>query len=158
MARHPGEDPLGRSGTDAAVSSPGVAGSGRCDGTVAGVDRSFSLDEARAVLPEIIAIAEQIIPLRAELVAAAKGHHDGGRHVNLADVKGMEAQLSHLLDELRQRGLEVKGWAPLLVDLPVTVQGREVLVCWLEGDRRLDWYHDREHGFAGRRRLSDLLG
>ncbi len=121
------------------------------------VDRSFTLDDARALLPEIIAIAEEIIPLRAELVAGAQGRHDG-RQVNLADVKAMEAQLSHLLDELRQRGLEVKGWAPLLVDVPVTIGGREVLVCWLEGDRSLDWYHDRNHGFAGRRRLAELSG
>ncbi len=127
-------------------------------GTVAVVARPFTLDEARALLPEIIAIAEEIIPLRAELVAGAKGRHDGGPRANLADVKGMEAQLSHLLDELRQLGLEVKGWAPLLVDVPVTVGGREVLVCWLEGDRSLDWYHDRDHGFVGRRRLGELAG
>lgn len=126
-------------------------------GTVAIVGNSFSLAEAQALLPQIVAIAEEIIPLRAELVAASRGGADAPSTINRADVKGMEAKLSELLDELGRRGVEVKGWAPLLVDLPVTLAGREVLVCWLEGDRALDWYHDREHGFAGRRPLRDLL-
>jgi hypothetical protein len=28
-----------------------------------------------------------------------------------------------------------------------------VLLCWLEGDRSLGWYHRLDLGFAGRRRL-----
>lgn len=122
------------------------------------MDRTFSLEEARALLPDIIATAEEIIPLRAELVAAARAQREGDPEVNLADIKAMEAQLSDLLDRLGGLGLEVKGWAPMLVDVPVTIAGREVLVCWLEGDRGLDWYHDRDDGFAGRRPLDELEG
>lgn len=122
------------------------------------MDRTFSLEEARALLPDIIATAEEIIPLRAELVAAARARREGDLQVNLADIKAMEAQLSDLLDRLGGLGLEVKGWAPVLVDAPVTIAGREVLVCWLEGDRGLDWYHDRDDGFAGRRPLDELEG
>ena len=118
--------------------------------------RTFSLDEARGLLPEILAVAEEVVPLRAELVAGAKAQREGVPDANLADVKAMEARLSHLLDRLGELGLEVKGWAPLLVDLPVVVAGREILVCWLEGDRSLDWYHDREDGFAGRRLLAQI--
>ncbi len=122
------------------------------------MDRSFSLEEARALLPDIVATAEEIIPLRAELVAAARARREGDPQVNLADIKAMEAQLSDLLDRLGGLGLEVKGWAPVLVDVPVTLAGREILVCWLEGDRGLDWYHDRDDGFAGRRPLDELDG
>ncbi|NJO56359.1 MAG: hypothetical protein HC834_08510 [Rhodospirillales bacterium] len=37
--------------------------------------------------------------------------------VTLAEAKGLEARLSDLLDQLVTLGLQVKGWAPLLVDL-----------------------------------------
>jgi hypothetical protein len=30
-----------------------------------------------------------------------------------------------------------------------------VLLCWLEGDRELAWYHRLDTGFAGRRPLAD---
>jgi hypothetical protein len=50
-------------------------------------------------------------------------------------------------------GVEVKGLAPLLLDFPAEFDGVPVLLCWLEGEQRLDWYHRLDLGFAGRRRL-----
>ena len=45
--------------------------------------------------------------------------------------------------------VQLKGWAPLLVDIPVEHDGRVVLLCLLEGDRELGWYHEVDHGFPG---------
>ncbi len=109
------------------------------------------------MLPDVIDTAGEIIPLRAELAAATQGRRRGAK-ANVADLKAMEARLSDLLDQLAGRGLEVKGWAPLLLDFPAVVSGQEVLLCWLEGDRTLDWYHEPELGFAGRRPLAELQG
>jgi hypothetical protein len=118
------------------------------------VSRLFTLDEARKELPRVLAVADEVIELRARLINAATLHQHG-EAVSLADLKADEARLSELLDSLRVAGLEVKGYAPLLVDFPSMLDGREVLLCWLEGEASLDWYHDPEHGFAGRRRLPD---
>jgi hypothetical protein len=52
--------------------------------------------------------------------------------------------------------VQVKGFAPLLLDFPMRHDGRDLLLCWLEGERELAWYHDVAHGFPGRRPLSDL--
>jgi hypothetical protein len=52
--------------------------------------------------------------------------------------------------------VQVKGFAPLLLDFPMSHDGRDLLLCWLEGERELAWYHDVAHGFPGRRPLSDL--
>jgi arsenite methyltransferase len=30
-----------------------------------------------------------------------------------------------------------------------------VLLCWIEGETELRWYHRLDLGFAGRRRLTD---
>jgi hypothetical protein len=44
--------------------------------------------------------------------------------------------------------------APLLVDFPGALDdGTPVLLCWLEGEPALDWYHRLDLGYAGRRRL-----
>jgi len=40
------------------------------------------------------------------------------------------------------------------LDLPLNY-GVPVLLCWLEGDRELAWYHRDDLGFAGRRRLGN---
>lgn len=113
--------------------------------------RLFTIDEARAALPGVLAAAAEIVTLRADLVEATQRHRSGDESVNVADVKAGEARLSELLDGLTAAGIEVKGFAPLLVDFPSLLDGREVLLCWLEGETDIAWYHAPEHGFAGRR-------
>jgi hypothetical protein len=98
--------------------------------------------------------ARELIDLRADLIEATTLQRRGDQSVNLADVKAREARLSEIVDGFASSGIEVKGIAPLLLDFPSLLDGREVLLCWLEGETSLDWYHDPEHGFSGRRRLS----
>jgi len=69
------------------------------------------------------------------------------------DAKALEARLHEQLGWFGTEGIQVKGWAPLLVDFPSTLEGYDVLLCWLEGEVVLDWYHRIEHGFPGRRRI-----
>jgi hypothetical protein len=49
--------------------------------------------------------------------------------------------------------VELKGLAPLLVDFPADLDAVPVLLCWLEGESELAWYHRADLGFAGRRRF-----
>ena len=114
---------------------------------------TFTIDEARASLPALLELADEVVEVRAELTEHRSESSPGA----LADLKGLEARLADLLDRIVRLGVELKGWAPLLVDYPVEHEGRVVLVCWLEGDRELTWYHEVEHGFPGRRPL-DRLG
>jgi hypothetical protein len=117
--------------------------------------RLFTLDEARAELPRVVREAAEVIELRADLVDATTRHRHGDASVNLADVKAREARLSEIVDGFTSDGIEVKGIAPLLLDFPSLLDGQVVLLCWLEGETALEWYHDPEHGFSGRRRLPD---
>ncbi|GIU84035.1 MAG: hypothetical protein KatS3mg008_0810 [Acidimicrobiales bacterium] len=121
-------------------------------------DDARTLAEARALVPLIRDVADRLIPLRAELVAAARSRPPAP----LADRKALEARLSELLDELTSLDVEVKGFAPLLVDIPIVAPDgsgglRTVMACWLEGESDLAWWHEPHHGFAGRRPLTDLF-
>lgn len=113
----------------------------------------FTLDEARKLIPEVLARAARLVAVRADLVdlqtALARGVPSplGA----LPEAKGLEARLSELLGWFPEQGLDVKGVAPLLVDFPARLNGETVLLCWLEGEHELGWYHKPEHGFAGRR-------
>jgi hypothetical protein len=117
--------------------------------------RWFTIDEARTLLPEVQGLAAEIIEVRADLAEATFGNPP--TPVPVADRKAMEARLADLLDRLTGLGLQVKGWAPLLVDFPMRRGDRVILLCWLEGEAELTWYHDADCGFAGRRPL-DRLG
>lgn len=119
------------------------------------MERSFEIDEARALVPLIRAVADEVVPLRAELAERATRLRDGA-DAELPEVKGLEARLSELLESLTGQGIEVKGYAPLLVDLPHRRDERLLLLCWLEGETELAWFHDARHGFMGRRPLAEL--
>jgi hypothetical protein len=118
------------------------------------VERVFSLAEARGLLPEVRRHAEEAITVRADLVelqAALEQGEPRPRLGGLPEAKGFQAQLSELLGWFPAQGIELKSIAPLLVDFPAEMDGEPVLLCWLEGELQLAWYHKPEHGFAGRR-------
>jgi len=116
---------------------------------------AFTLAEARELMPALLARADELIEARASLVelqeALAVGQDSplGG----LPEAKAYQARLSELVGWFGAQGLELKGIAPLLLDFPSELDGEPVLLCWLEGDRELAWYHKLSHGFAGRRRI-----
>lgn len=120
------------------------------------MDRTFEIAEARALIAEVRDVAATLIPLRAELAEQAHRHRTGTADSGLAEVKGLEARVSEQLDRLTGHGIQVKGYAPLLVDFPHRRGGRDLLLCWLEGETELAWYHDLAHGFMGRRPLTEL--
>ena len=118
------------------------------------MERVFTLAEARGLLPEVRRRADEAISVRADLVelqAALEQGEQRPRLGGLAEAKGFQAQLSELLGWFPAQGIELKSIAPLLIEFPAEMDGEPVLLCWLEGEHQLAWYHKPEHGFAGRR-------
>ncbi len=117
----------------------------------------FTLAEARETLAELRGDLDRFVALRAdaaELAAAVRVGESsplGGR----PELKALEALLDELMTTIQETGVTVKGFAPLLLDFPSDLDGEDVLLCWLEGDAELAWYHRTDLGFLGRRRLRE---
>ncbi|HET9944459.1 MAG TPA: DUF2203 domain-containing protein [Actinomycetes bacterium] len=113
----------------------------------------FTVEEARAELAGLLPVLDEVVALRADAAELAVTPSDGPPSPlgGLPELKAAQARLDELLTTVQQTGVEVKGFAPLLLDFPSELAGRPVLLCWLEGDRSLDWYHRLDTGFAGRR-------
>lgn len=111
----------------------------------------FTVEEARQVLAELRPVLDDLVAVRADAAEAAAAVREGARR--LPELKAHEARLDELMTTVQQTGVELKGWAPLLLDFPADLDGVPVLLCWLEGDTELAWYHRADLGFAGRRPL-----
>ena len=116
----------------------------------------FTVEEARGELTSLLPVLDEVVSVRAEAAELAAAQLPGGRPTGLgglAELKAAQARLDELMTRVQGTGAELKGLAPLLVDFPGERDGVPVLLCWLEGDRELAWYHRSDLGFAGRRRL-----
>jgi hypothetical protein len=116
----------------------------------------FTVEEAVAELARLLPVLDEVVVLRAEAAELAAATTAGGRPTQLGglpELKAAQARLDELLTQVQQTGAELKGLAPLLVDFPSELDGDDVLLCWLEGDRGLGWYHRSDLGFAGRKPL-----
>lgn len=112
--------------------------------------------EARAELDALRPVLAEVVTLRADAAELGMATSPGGRPTSLGGVpefKAAQARLDELLTTVQRTGVELKGFAPLLLDFPSDLDGEPVLLCWLEGDTALAWYHRLDLGFAGRRPL-----
>jgi hypothetical protein len=118
----------------------------------------FTVTQARAEVARLRPVLDEIVRVRADLVELTTALTEDGQPTplgGLPEQKAAEARLNELVSEVEQAGVELKGIAPLLVDFPAELDGVPVLLCWLEGDAELAWYHRTDLGFAGRRRLPE---
>ncbi|MBY8849532.1 DUF2203 domain-containing protein [Saccharothrix longispora] len=115
----------------------------------------FSVPGAREELARLRPVLDEIVTVRADAAELAAAVHSGDRTAlgGLPELKAAQARLDELMTAVQRTGAELKGFAPLLVDFPADLDGVPVLLCWLEGDEGVDWYHRADLGFAGRRRL-----
>jgi hypothetical protein len=117
--------------------------------------RLFTVSDARNLLPEVRRRVDVLIEARADLTELSVDLRRFGssRLGGLAEMKALQARLDHMLEWFPDRGIEIKGLAPILIDFPAELDGESVRLCWLEGEPELAWYHRSDLGLAGRRRL-----
>lgn len=118
---------------------------------------TYTIATARERLAALRPLLDEIVVVRANAaeLAAAVNRGEPSPLGGLPELKAAQARFDEALTTLAESGVEVKGVAPLLVDFPAELDGVPVLLCWLEGDADIAWYHRADLGFLGRRPLPD---
>jgi hypothetical protein len=130
---------------------------------MARADRFYTVDEARAALPEVRAILLQLAVERRRAEAAHEALHHGLR----ADTNGdppepdelearaaqLEAGIRALLEHLSSLGVVLRDVETGLVDFPTLRDGEPAWLCWRLADADLGYWHTTREGFASRRPL-----
>ena len=123
--------------------------------------RHYTLEQASALLPRV---AELIVTMRAardrlgdrearKALAEAGRTNGGGRPGRVVSRGFLELRESML--ELRALEVVLRDLDRGLVDFPALRDGREVYLCWQEGEAGIGFWHEPDAGFAGRRPLDD---
>ncbi len=121
--------------------------------------KHYTREEARELLPQVRQWLKRLAQLQATLEKTEErlaglmspGSDLGGELVNQR-IRTI-ADLEEVLQEFRQREIQVKDVARGLVDFPAIIGGREVFLCWEQDEEDIEFWHDLDAGYAGRERL-----
>jgi len=121
--------------------------------------KHYTPEEARALLPQVRQWLERLLELRAELAnfdqrlsgLTAPGLDRGGDLVSqwVRTLAGIQETLS----EFFRREIRIKDLNRGLIDFPAIRAGKEVFLCWEQGEDDIQFWHDLDAGYAGRERL-----
>jgi hypothetical protein len=124
-------------------------------------ERHYTLDEASELLPRVVGLIATMRAARDRLgdrearealseAGPTNGGGEPGRTVSEAFV-----QLRDAMAELRALDVVLRDLDRGLLDFPSLRDGREVYLCWQDGEDAIGYWHEPEAGFAGRRPLDD---
>ena len=122
--------------------------------------KHYSLDEARALLPEIREWLKDAARIRKDLEKFEErlsslmgpGLDLGGKLVN--DWARTIAEFKSVLLKFHRREIQIKDLDRGLIDFPAVIGGKEVFLCWEQDEDDIEFWHDLDTGYAGRERLS----
>ncbi len=116
--------------------------------------RYFTPMEANGLLPQVLERMERLRDVthdsREILDALRSNAVEGDRRSAARRVDGLRREARELLDSLHDDGVQVKGIDKMLVDFPALFHGREVCLCWREGDETVSWWHPSHEGASKR--------
>jgi len=139
--------------------------------------RFYDIDEANEALPEVERILLDLRDQRAELIrlrdallqatgpdsAATTQGPAAGSGSAAADMRLMRLRMQGLIDQMQagvtrlvERDVTLREIETGLIDFPALANGRLIWLCWRLGEAEIDWWHELNDGFTGRRRLADL--
>ncbi|RPJ53622.1 MAG: DUF2203 family protein [Acidobacteria bacterium] len=119
--------------------------------------RFFTVEEARQILPRVRELMQRTVAMVGALEEAKqhvkdlaeKGEMNTGSSVGTRYIEGL-AQISECVAAIQETGCIVKSIDEGLVDFPHLREGREVYLCWKNGEPDIGYWHEVDAGFAGR--------
>lgn len=121
------------------------------------IERSFSLEDANALLPELRERLPRLREARRSLIEAsdrlrARVEAEPGGVAEPAWFPAQQALKAELV-ALAALGVVVRDPGSGLVDFPSERDGEPVFLCWKLGEERVGFYHGSRTGMSGRKPL-----
>jgi hypothetical protein len=121
--------------------------------------RHFTVEEARAELPWVMDRLAALRDARDRLTdtearkALADGSPTNGGGSPGKIVGEAFVELQQGIAAFDQRGIVLRDLDSGLIDFPSLRDGTEIYLCWIDGETDIEFWHELDAGYAGRRRL-----
>jgi hypothetical protein len=128
----------------------------------------FTVDHANRTLPLVRRIVEDVVRSHGRwqeaiieldlLVPGMRADSPDPRATALErEIQSIARDIDQFQGELDALGIQLKDRRIGLIDFPSEMDGRRVLLCWRLGEPSVQFWHDEQGGYAGRRPLSPTL-
>jgi len=131
------------------------------------VSRFFTVEEANDEVPRLAVLIERL-QRSAMALEREKAEYLAAEHATRVQpdvllrarpvARRAAEELSGVMGELEQMGVQLKDLDLGLVDFPTERDGRVVLLCWQYGEPEVAFWHDADEGFAGRKPIAGARG
>lgn len=128
--------------------------------------RTFTVEQANRMLPLVRRIVRDIVDAHQTWSRAVQSYETAATWTRAdspssqlatleADVRRLAAEIEGYLVELRELGVDFKGFEQGLVDFPGEREGRVVCLCWKLDEDEVKFWHEVSDGYAGRQPIGD---
>lgn len=121
----------------------------------------FTLDDANALIPWLSERFRKLNTLRQKYAALQNRIADfqipTNKFTNAGELKmaaeQIDRQIRDGLESILDQGIIVRDVSNGLVDFPSERDGREIYLCWINGEAQIDYWHETDRGFSHREPL-----
>jgi hypothetical protein len=126
----------------------------------------FTVEEANELIPVVDKDMRALQSLKhqfevkyLELKKLKEIDYEGSDHdpffTQEAELEFLQIEAKNFIQSFEMKGIELKDIDIGLVDFPAMIGDKEVLLCWRQGEERIEYYHTRYDGYSGRKPISD---
>ena len=126
--------------------------------------KTFTVEQANRMLPLVRRIVRDIVDTHRRWTRAVQSYETAATWTRAdspssqlsaleTDVKRLAAEIEGYLGELRELGVDFKGFDQGLVDFPGERDGRVICLCWKLDEDEVRYWHEVSDGYAGRQPL-----
>lgn len=132
------------------------------------MSQSYTVERANRTLPLVRRIVEDIVVnhqrwreriLELDLLASSvRADAPDARATELErEAQALARDIDAFEVELHRLGIVLKDRRLGLIDFPAVVEGRQVWLCWRLGEPSVQFYHELDAGFGGRKPLTAAM-
>jgi len=125
----------------------------------------FSLEEAQEVLPRVKYYLRKAMKLKKvlDLLNSIEIEYKDGYEFEEEGFTTQQKQFHKFsydfydaIEKLEEIGVVVKDLDEGLIDFLSIFEGREILLCYQFGETQIEYWHEIEEGYPGRRHIAEL--
>jgi hypothetical protein len=123
----------------------------------------FTLEEAndalniiRPLLDDVVEIRNKILANQPEAWPAIEKSAGNGGNKALSKMVDDFEKLDALVHQILDTGVQIKDVNSGLLDFSAMREGREVYLCWQDGEDDIAFWHEIDAGYAGRQPIESF--